>query len=120
MVPGDHELLVTAFRDRDFGVMVGCGLGGNLTEIVDDIAFARAPVDADGAFDLIGCLRTLRRRPDMLTTAQRQRVAGFIAEFSALAATAPWPRFTFEINPLKVGRDEVVAVDGLIVIEGAD
>ena len=29
--------------------------------------------------------------------------AAFIAGFSALAATAPWPEFTFEVNPLKVG-----------------
>ena len=28
MIEGGVELLVTAFRDRAFGVMVGCGLGG--------------------------------------------------------------------------------------------
>ena len=47
------ELLVTAFRDREFGVIVGCGLGGGMTEIIDDVVFARAPIDADGAFDLL-------------------------------------------------------------------
>ena len=31
MVSGAVELLVTAFRDREFGVMVGCGLGGGAT-----------------------------------------------------------------------------------------
>ena len=49
MFAGAQELLVTAFRDREFGVMVGCGVGGGMTEIVDDVAFARAPVDDEGA-----------------------------------------------------------------------
>ncbi len=31
------ELLVTAFRDPVFGVMVSCGSGGVLTELVDDV-----------------------------------------------------------------------------------
>ena len=46
MFDGDRELLVTAFRDREFGVMVGCGIGGGVTELVDDVVFARAPIDA--------------------------------------------------------------------------
>jgi hypothetical protein len=34
-----------------------------------------------------------------------------------LAATAPWPGFTLEVNPLKIGEDSVAAVDGLLIIE---
>ena len=43
--------------------------------------------------------------------------ADFVARFSALVATAPWPSFTFEVNPLKVGAERVAAVDGLLVID---
>jgi hypothetical protein len=116
MASGGIELLITAFRDREFGVMVGCGLGGGATELIDDIVFARAPVDADGAVDLLGRLRTVRRLPDLLSPGQRELAAGFVARFSAAVATAPWPSFTFEINPLKIGPADLAAVDALLVI----
>jgi acetate---CoA ligase (ADP-forming) len=108
---------VTAFRDQQFGIMVGCGLGGGMTEIIDDVAFARAPIDPDGAFDLIGRLRTFARLPTLLSKADRQRAADFLARFSALVATAPWERFTFEVNPVKLGPNEMAAVDALLVID---
>jgi len=117
MFGGDIELLVTALRDPEFGVLVGCGMGGAMTEIIDDVAFARAPIDADGAHDLLGSLRTLRRLPQVLSPAQRSLAADFVARFSAFVASAPWPRFTFEVNPLKLGSDSAAAVDGLLVIE---
>lgn len=71
MFNGRQELLVTAFRDSDFGVMVGIGMGGAMTEIIDDVVFARAPIDPEGALDLMGFLRTLRRRPDFVASQQR-------------------------------------------------
>ena len=43
--------------------------------------------------------------------------AEFVARLSRLGAGAPWPAFTFEVNPIKWRRDGVVAVDGLLVIE---
>jgi acetyltransferase len=116
MVPGGVELLVTAFRDKEFGVMVGCGMGGGATEIVDDVVLARAPIDADGAFDLVGRLKTVRRLPDLVSPRQRELAAGFVARFSAVAAGAPWPSFTLEVNPLKLG-EAAAAVDGLLVID---
>lgn len=117
MVRGRLELLVTAFRDAEFGVMVGCGMGGGMTEIIDDVVFARAPLDPAGAFDLIGRLRSLRRLPGLLSEAQRRDAASFLAGFSALAASAPWPRFTLEVNPIVLGEGLCAAVDGLLIIE---
>jgi acetyltransferase len=116
MVAGGVELLVTAFRDREFGIMVGCGMGGGATEVIDDVVLARAPIDADGALDLLGRLRTVRRLPDLLSPRQQARAADFVARFSAVAATAPWPHFTFEVNPLEVGPEHLAAVDGLLLI----
>jgi acyl-CoA synthetase (NDP forming) len=116
MVAGNVELLVAAIRDTQFGVMVGCGMGGAMTEIIDDVAFVRAPIDAEGAFDLIGCLRTVARLPALLSDAQRSAAAAFIARFSTLVAGAPWRGFTFEINPVKLGS-ELAAVDALLVID---
>ena len=117
MFGGSAELLVTAFRDPEFGVMVGVGMGGGMTEVIDDVAFARAPLAIDGALDLIGTLRTVRRLPHAVSERQRALAADFVARFSALAATAPWPRFTLEVNPLKLADDAAAAVDGLLLIE---
>ena len=116
MFAGERELLVTAFRDQEFGVMLGCGMGGGLTEIIDDVVFTRAPVDEAGAADLLSRLRTLRRLPGVLSAGQRERAAQFMARFSQLAASAPWPRFTLEINPVKLSADDLAAVDGLLLI----
>src|SRR5215470_12862275 len=116
MISDGLELLVTAFRDPQFGVMVGGGIGGGMTEMIDDIVFARAPIDADGAFDMLGRLRTIGRLPALLPDADRARAADFLARFSAIVATAPWDRFTFEINPVKLGTEEMAAVDALLVI----
>ncbi len=117
MISGGLALPVTAFRDRQFGIMVGGGIGGGMTEIIDDIVFARAPIDADGAFDMLGRLRTIERLSALLADADRRRAADFLARFSSIVATAPWDRFTFEVNPLKLGTDEVAAVDALVVID---
>jgi acyl-CoA synthetase (NDP forming) len=115
MITDGLELLVTAFRDPQFGIMVGSGIGGGMTEIIDDVVFARAPIDCDGAFDMLGRLRTIGRLPALLPDADRARAADFLARFSAIVATAPWDRFTFEINPVKLGS-EAAAVDALLVI----
>jgi acyl-CoA synthetase (NDP forming) len=117
MYAGSHELLVTALRDAEFGVMVGVGIGGGMTEIVDDVVFARGPLGVDGSYDLIGTLRTLKCFPTLIPDTQRQQVAEFIARFSLLVAGAPWRSFTFEINPLKIGEQGVAAVDGLLLID---
>jgi hypothetical protein len=45
--------------------------------------------------------------------------AAFVARLSRLGASAPWRRFTFEVNPIKWRRDGVVAVDGLLIVEEA-
>jgi hypothetical protein len=112
MVAGDVELLVSAFRDPVFGTMVTCGAGGGLTELLDDVAVARAPIDVPVALDLLGGLRIARRvRWDPGPAAE------FVARFSRLVVTAPWPRFVFEVNPIRCGRDAAVAVDGLLIVE---
>jgi acyl-CoA synthetase (NDP forming) len=112
---GGLEVLVSAFRDPVFGPVVSVGAGGALTEALDDVALARAPLDEAGAVALLGRLRLMRR-------AAGRRVAplaDFVARFSQLAAAAPWQRFVFEVNPVAWSEDGVVALDGLLLIERA-
>ena len=114
MVRGEVELLVSAFRDPLFGPMVTCGAGGVLTELLDDVVVARAPVDVPVALDLLGSLRIARQARWSAGPA-----AEFLAAFSRLAATAPWRRFVLEVNPIRCGSEAAVAVDGLLIVEEA-
>ncbi|MGH7267851.1 MAG: acetate--CoA ligase family protein, partial [Candidatus Rokuibacteriota bacterium] len=114
---GGTELLVAAFRDPVFGVMVSCGAGGGLTELIDDVVTERAPVDRPLATSMLDRLRIRRHAADVRGPLDVGPVAAFLARFSELALTAPWPRFVFEVNPLKWTRDGVVAVDGLLVAD---
>jgi acetyltransferase len=117
MVRGGLELLVSAFRDPVFGVMVSCGAGGNLTELIDDVIVERAPVDEALALQMVERLRIMRHAPKLAREATPRAVAEFVARFSRLAATAPWRRFVVEVNPIKWSREGVVAVDGLLLVE---
>jgi acyl-CoA synthetase (NDP forming) len=117
MQSGQHEFMVTAFRDTQFGLIVGLGLGGVQTELLDDFVFARAPVAPPYASAMVGRLRCLRRFPNLLTEPQVARLSDFVSRFSHWIESVPWDRFTIEINPVKVGTDGLAAVDGLIVIE---
>jgi acyl-CoA synthetase (NDP forming) len=116
---GGFELLVSAFRDPLYGPMVSVGAGGGLTELLDDVQIARAPVTAEFAADMIGLLRSRRHARDEAGPLPAAPAAEFVAAFSALAAGAPWARFVFEVNPIKWSRDGVVAVDGLLIVEEA-
>lgn len=114
MEDGGVEMIVAAFRDPMFGVMVTCGAGGTATELLDDVAIARAPLDEAGARALVAGLRITqalgRDAPDTVP------LAGFLVQFSRLAAAIPWPAFELELNPVKWRASDAVAVDGLLLI----
>jgi acyl-CoA synthetase (NDP forming) len=117
MARGGLELLVSAFADSQFGVMVSCGAGGTLTEVLDDVVLARAPVGEAEARRMLERLRIVRHAARLAPEARPEAAAAFVAAFSQLAASAPWRRFVLEVNPIRWSRDGVVAVDGLLVVE---
>ncbi len=117
MARGGLDLLVSAFRDGQFGVILTCGAGGNLTEVLDDVTLERAPVDEELALHLLRNLRLMRHHHRLESDADPQTVAQFVARFSRLAATAPWQRFVLEVNPIRWNSDGVMAVDGLLIVE---
>ena len=114
---GGTELLLAAFRDPMFGVMVSCGSGGGLTELIDDVVTARAPLDPARAASLLARLRIRRFAVDPDGPLPIEPVVDVLVRFSELASTAPWARFVLEVNPLKWTRAGAVAVDGLLIIE---
>lgn len=117
MVPGGEEVFVSAFRDPIFGVMVSCGTGGTMAEIVDDVALARAPLDPASAVSLLRRLRLVQHAERSGSSTGLDRLGEFLAEFSELVASAPWRRFVLEVNPVKWTPEGAIAVDGLLVVE---
>lgn len=117
MEPGRLELLVSAFRDPIFGIMITCGAGGNLAELIDDVALARAPLDRAGALAMLAQLRLIQHAPRIDKEADINALADFLVQFSRLSATVPWRRFVLEVNPVKWIETRVVAVDGLLLIQ---
>jgi acyl-CoA synthetase (NDP forming) len=117
MVKSGHEILVSAVAEPVFGTMVVIGAGGNLTELIDDVLMARAPVSEETALRMLGLLRTVKAQGDGFSSSALRHAAAYISQFSRMVASAPLGRFTFELNPVKCGEERAVAVDGLLIVE---
>jgi acyl-CoA synthetase (NDP forming) len=113
MVPDGAELLLSAHRDPDFGVMVSIGAGGVMTELIDDATLVSAPIGEAAAARELNRLRVVRRVGGVTAD---QALPRCVARFAGLAASAPWRRFVLELNPVKWTANEAVAVDGLLII----
>jgi len=85
-----------------------------MTEQLDDVVTMRAPVDDATAAAMIRRLRLVCRTKQAPDPAP---AASFVSALSRLGASAPWPGFTLEINPIKWRGDGVAAVDGLLLVE---
>jgi acyl-CoA synthetase (NDP forming) len=111
------ELIVGAVRDPRFGSVVTVGLGGTLTEVLDDTASAIAPVSPDAARELV---LSLRGAPILLgargrAPADLDAVAAVVARVSFLAAAHP-ELVELEVNPLLAGPGGALALDARVVL----
>jgi acyl-CoA synthetase (NDP forming) len=113
MAPDGDELLLSAHRDPNFGVMVSIGAGGVMTELIDDVILMSAPISAIAAARALNRLRVVRRAGGVTAD---QALSRCVARFAGLAAAAPWRGFVLELNPVKWTPSEAVAVDGLLII----
>lgn len=120
MILGGMEVIVSGFRDPVFGPMISCGSGGNLTELMDDVVLARTPLDVASARQLLETLRIVAAAKKLISGAETEDLAKFIAHFSQVVHKAPWQRFVLEVNPVKWNESGVVAIDGLLIVDDAD
>jgi len=109
---GGVEVIVGAKQDRDFGAMVLCGLGGVLTEVLQDVSLRLAPIDTTRATGMLNSLKGkalldgFRGAPKVDCDA----LADVVSRVSALAAALP-DLLELDLNPVIAGPDGVVAVD---------
>jgi succinyl-CoA synthetase beta subunit len=116
MVPGGRELLAGAHQDPQFGPCVLVGVGGILTEALDDVAVRLAPIHARDGHEMLDDLRTrallgpFRGEPPV----DRDRVVSILVALGDLLVARP-DIASVDVNPLLVTRDgEPVAVDALV------
>ena len=119
MVPGNRELVMGLTRDPQFGPCVMLGLGGVMTEILEDTTFRVAPFDAAEAGEMTRELRASA----LLGPFRGQSAADLEALCRALVAMG---RIGLEldlvaeldVNPVIITpQGGIVAADALVVIE---
>jgi acyl-CoA synthetase (NDP forming) len=107
MIPSGHEVILGAKRDAVFGPTVMFGLGGLFVEVLKDVTFALAPMDAAAAGRMVrgvkayALLEGVRGQP-------RADIAGIeqcLLRLSQLVTD--FPRIQeMDVNPLIVGAPQ--------------
>ncbi|QYB00864.1 acetate--CoA ligase family protein [Rhodococcus sp. USK10] len=114
------ELIVGVQTDPRFGPVAMVGLGGIFTEVLADVSFALAPVDAETARGLLdnlrasALLRGVRGRPPIDIDAAADAIAAITA-----VATAHPEIAELEINPLLVTPKQALGLDARIVLNSS-
>ncbi|MEU5682800.1 CoA-binding protein [Streptomyces venezuelae] len=124
LLPGDpasQEVIVGAVTDPTFGKVVAFGLGGVLVEVLKDVTFRLAPVDADEAASMLDSIRAadvlrgVRGAPPVDRRAvaeQISRVSQLVTDFPEIAEV--------DLNPVIATPHGAVAADIRIILsEGA-
>jgi succinyl-CoA synthetase beta subunit len=114
-VLGGVELLIGVTRDPDFGATVSVGVGGGLAEALELITHSLAPLDADGARELVASLPVIER---LLGEIPVHLIEAIVA-VSRLAAEHP-EISEIDVNPLLVSPERAVALDCLIVLDNSE
>ena len=115
------ELLLGLRRDPQFGPVVVVGLGGTLTEVLDDVAIRLAPVDAAEADAMLDNLRGtrllagVRGRPAV----DRGAVVSMVVALGRLGIERP-DVLEVDLNPVIASASGAIAVDALVVLEAPE
>jgi hypothetical protein len=120
-VSGGVEVLVGTHTDAIFGPVVTVGLGGTLTEILDDVALRLCPVDETAARAMIEATRLgrLLRGYRGAEPADLAALAHTIVRLSEIAFENRDRVDGIDLNPVLARPDGAFALDALIVYKGA-
>jgi len=112
LLPPGQEVIVGIVRDPTFGPLVMVGLGGLFVELLEDVAFAAAPLSPREAEELVRSVRGFpllhgaRGRPPV----HLPSLVESVERIGRLAADFP-EILELDVNPLLCYPDRVVAVD---------
>ncbi len=118
MIPGNRELMAGLKRDSQFGPCVVFGLGGVLTEILEDVAIRVAPLSTYDALDMMVSIRAkkildaFRGKPPI----DRDALADLLVSLGTIGLEHEAVS-EIDINPVKLVQGKPRAVDALVVLE---
>jgi acyl-CoA synthetase (NDP forming) len=117
MAEAGLELIVGLRRDVSFGPAVVVGLGGVLTEVLDDVAIRLAPVDRATALGMLSGLRGAALLDGVrgASAIDRGAVADLIVTLSQLGEARP-DIVEVDLNPVIASATGALAVDALVVL----
>ena len=111
--PDVQEVIVGAVTDPTFGKVVAFGLGGVLVEVLKDVTFRLAPLDADearvdgrrhhGGRDAAAACAVPSRSTRTRWPAVIQRLSDLVTDFPEIAEV--------DLNPVLAAPDGATAVD---------
>lgn len=118
MVKGDRELVCGLIRDSHLGPCVMFGLGGILTEVLDDAVFRVAPITAAEAEPMLAEIRSAKILGAFRGQApvDRTALAGILVALGNIGLQHEAIQ-AIDINPVKIRPDGMpVVVDALITL----
>ncbi len=116
IAPG-RELIAGITRQPGFGALVMAGLGGVFVEVLRDVTFRLAPIDALDASEMLSELRgasildAIRGQPAV----DRNAVADVLVRVARLGADFPEIE-ELDINPLVTSAGGAIAVDARVLL----
>lgn len=119
MIAGSREFIAGMNHDPQFGATIVFGVGGVMTEVLDDATVRLAPIEEIDAIEMIGSIRNralleeFRGEPAVDTRA----LAGILLALSTLAQEHPEVS-SVDLNPLIIHDGEPIAVDALVEVHG--
>ncbi len=113
------ELIVGLRRDPQFGPVVMVGLGGILTEVLDDVSIRLAPLDASAADAMLDDLRgaALLRGVRGRLPVDRGAIVSMLVALGQLGVERS-DLLEIDLNPVIASTSGAIAVDALVVLEG--
>ncbi len=117
MESGKRELIAGIMRDPQFGLFVMLGLGGILTEVIADVAFAPVPLSKTGALAMQNRLQQKKLFGEFRgeSAVSSEQLSNLLVALSRAAENDP-SISSIDINPVLIREDgSIVAVDALVV-----
>jgi acetyltransferase len=120
MIRGDgYELILGSTIDAQFGPVLLFGSGGQLVEVMKDYCLGFPPLNSTLAHRIMekthiySALKGVRGRSPV----DLERLERVLVQFSLLVAEQPWIK-EIDVNPLVVSDEQILALDGRIVLHG--